>query len=76
MLDSLNLTARQRVMIDRAADDVAIDRVERFQTYGPTSFGAFARSGIAPCVMPVAPRFCGTGHADDTPETADNTCRA
>jgi hypothetical protein len=33
MLDSLNLTARQRVMIDRAADDVAIDRVERFQTY-------------------------------------------
>jgi hypothetical protein len=33
MLDSLNLTARQRVMIDNAADDVPIDRVERFQKY-------------------------------------------
>lgn len=33
MLDTLNLTARQRVMIDNAADDVPIDRVERFQKY-------------------------------------------
>jgi hypothetical protein len=30
MLDSLNLAARQRAMIDNAADDVPIGRVEKF----------------------------------------------
>jgi hypothetical protein len=33
MLDSLNLTTRQRAIIDDATDDVPIDRVERFQKY-------------------------------------------
>jgi hypothetical protein len=33
VLDNLNLTARQRAMIDNAADDVPIDRVEKFQKY-------------------------------------------
>jgi hypothetical protein len=33
MLASLNLTARQRAMIDNAADDVPIDRVEQFLKY-------------------------------------------
>jgi hypothetical protein len=33
MLDSLNLTTRQRAIIDDATDDVSIDRVERFQKY-------------------------------------------
>jgi hypothetical protein len=33
MLESLSLTARQRAMADSAADDVPIDRVEKFQKY-------------------------------------------
>jgi hypothetical protein len=33
MLESLSLTARQRAIVDSAADDVPIDRVEKFQKY-------------------------------------------
>jgi hypothetical protein len=33
MLESLSLTARQRAMVDSAADDVPIDRAEKFQKY-------------------------------------------
>ena len=33
MLENLNLSARQRAMVDSVADDVPIDRVERFQKY-------------------------------------------
>jgi hypothetical protein len=33
MLESLNLTAGQRAMVDSAADDVPIDHIEKFQKY-------------------------------------------
>jgi hypothetical protein len=33
MLDSMNLTARQRAMIDDAAADIPTDRVEQFLKY-------------------------------------------
>jgi hypothetical protein len=32
-IESLNLTARQRAMVDSAADDVPTDRLEKFQKY-------------------------------------------
>jgi hypothetical protein len=32
-IQSLNLTARQWAMVDSAADEVATDRVEKFQKY-------------------------------------------
>jgi hypothetical protein len=33
MLESLSLTARQRAMVDSAADEVPTDRVEQFLKY-------------------------------------------
>jgi hypothetical protein len=40
-IESLNLTARQRAMVDSAADEVATDRVEKFQKYVSDVLRAF-----------------------------------